>query len=432
VSGRLAELRAFYASIPQRERLAVAAAMLVTTAIVVAYVLANHPNSLAGDQREYHDMGIFFTDGKPWWGLEPFDEAHPSAYRPPAYPLWVGFWYTLLGASPTKLAIVQSLLAALTVLLSWALARRLFGPRPAIATAWVVAVFPFVWEWFGLLYTEVLAIPVVTLTILLFLERQPTRALAVWIGALMGIGLLIRPTSVFLFAGVAASFILAVGLRRGAGLTALAVGVAALVIVPWTVRNYAVTDGFIPLSAQDGALHGTFNETSANDPRFPYAWRPDTPENQEILAGPTLNDFEYRSELIDLGLDHLADHPEALAEALYWNGLSRFWDIRRPSNSTFEAPFEGRSKTVTSIGLAMHYVLLPLALVGLWRHRRRRSLAIPVLAIAVAATVVFTVAAGTRYRAPLEPLIVTMAVAAFVAPRTESAAATPTRLSPAA
>ena len=40
---------------------------------------------------------------------------------------------------------------------------------------------------------------------------------------------------------------------------------------------------------------------------------------------------------------------------------------------------------------------------------------IPLLAMALAASVVFTVASATRYRAPLEPLLAMLAVAA-VAP----------------
>jgi len=51
--------------------------------------------------------------------------------------------------------------------------------------------------------------------------------------------------------------------------------------------------------------------------------------------------------------------------------------------------------------------------VGLWRLRRRRELVLPVLAMALAASVVFTVAAATRYRLPLEPLIVILACAAL-------------------
>jgi 4-amino-4-deoxy-L-arabinose transferase-like glycosyltransferase len=421
VSGRLEDLRSFYASIPRRERLAVAAAMAIALALVVVYVVATRPNSLAGDQREYHDMAVLFTQGKPWWGFAPSGIEHASAYRPPAYPLWAGFWYEVLGANTTRLLLVQSLLAPLTVLLSWVMARRLFGPRAALATAFVVAVFPLVWEWFGLLYTEALAIPLMVLTLLLFLERPPSPKLAAGVGALMGLAMLIRPTSVFVFAGILAAFVIAAGWRRGALLTAASVGVAALVILPWTIRNFVVTDEFVPLSAQDAALHGTFNDLSANHPTAPYAWQPSTPEVEALLRkNPEISDAEYRSELIDLGTEYIGDHPLSVVEAFYWNGLTRFWDVRRPGNALDEVPFEGRSKAVTTIGLVMYYVLLPLAIVGLWRHRRRSSLVIPVLALALGASVVFTVASGTRYRAPLEPLVAMMAVAAFIPPRTET------------
>jgi hypothetical protein len=40
-----------------------------------------------------------------------------------------------------------------------------------------------------------------------------------------------------------------------------------------------------------------------------------------------------------------------------------------------------------------------------------------VLALALAASVVFTIDAGTRYRAPLEPLIAVLACSAVLVPR---------------
>ena len=47
---------------------------------------------------------------------------------------------------------------------------------------------------------------------------------------------------------------------------------------------------------------------------------------------------------------------------------------------------------------------------------------IPLLAMALAASIVFTVASATRYRAPLEPLLAILAVAA-VAPAARARAA---------
>jgi hypothetical protein len=157
-------------------------------------------------------------------------------------------------------------------------------------------------------------------------------------------------------------------------------------------------------------LYGTFNSTSANDPVFPYAWRDDPPNVRRLLdPRHPLPDVTLRSRLIHAGVSYISAHPASVFEAFFWNGLSRLWDIRRRSRSLAEVPFEGRSRLVTNLGLDVYDVLLPLALVGLWRLRRRRALVWGVLALALAASVVFTVDSGTRYRAPLEPLIVVLA-----------------------
>ena len=107
--------------------------------------------------------------------------------------------------------------------------------------------------------------------------------------------------------------------------------------------------------------------------------------------------------------DYIADHPFSVVEAFHWNGLTRFWDARRPRHVVAEVSFEARSATVTWIALVMYWVLLAAALVGLWRLRRGPRLRWPLVALPVAASVVVTTEAHTRYRAPLEPLIVVLA-----------------------
>ena len=122
-----------------------------------------------------------------------------------------------------------------------------------------------------------------------------------------------------------------------------------------------------------------------------------------------LSDVTLRARLIQAGTTYIEHHPASVPAAFFWNGLSRLWDVRRQSRALVDVPFEGRSRLVSQIGLDMYYVLLPLALVGLYRARRQRAMVLGVLAFALGASIVFTVEAGTRYRAPLEPLIATLA-----------------------
>jgi 4-amino-4-deoxy-L-arabinose transferase-like glycosyltransferase len=402
-------------AVPRRELVLLVAAMAAGVAIMAAYVIARRHHALLGDEVEYDLEGRFFTTGHWWWSTTPFGVAHASAWKAPLYPAWVGFWYAVLGDSPTRVEIVQALLAPATIGMTWLLARRMFSPGVAVLSAWVVAVFPLVWEFNALLYSESLATPAVLLLLVLVLGREPTRMRSLAVGLVLGVNLLIRPSSVLLLAGIAAAWIVASGLRRGVVMAAISLLAAIAVVAPWTIRNQVVTGGFVPISVQDsGTLAGTFNPTSANDPVYPYAWRFDTPEQRRIYdPAHRVDDAELRARLQRVARRYVSDHPLSVLEAFYWNGLTRFWDVRRPGHAMNEVAPQGRSRKVAAIGLAMYYVILVLAILGLWRCRRRPEILFPIIALAVAASVVFTAEAATRYRAPLEPLIVIMACSVF-------------------
>ena len=396
------------------EARALALLMGAGVALRVVVALLTEDRVLLGDQPEYHATGMLFADGNPFWGVAPTGEPHESVWKAPLYGAWVGVWYTVLGEYPLRVEIVQAVLGVATIALTWLLGRRLFGRGVALAAAAVVTVYPFAWQLGGELYPEAVAVPLVTLTLWAFLTREPTPKLATGLGALMGVNLLLRPTSVALFAGVLVAFVVASGLRRGLAMTGLAVALAALVISPWTIRNAVVADAFVPISVQDAAIYGTFNEHSAADPKLPWAWRAITPFTLRMLEErPRPGEVELRRRLYDRALDYIGEHPDSVPKAFFWNGITRLWDVRRPSYVLEETKFDGRSRKLATAGLAMYWILLPLALVGLVLARGRRELVLPVLAIALAASVVYTLNSGTRYRAPLEPLIVVLACSPF-------------------
>lgn len=414
--GRVQALKEWWGGVDRGERLLVGAAMALGAAIVVAYVLATRPNELGGDQVVYDAYGRFWADGRLWWSELPYGIPHASAWKAPLYPAWVGIVYSILGEGPAKVAILQGLIfAPLTVLAAWLLARRLFGRRTAIATAFAVAAFPLSWEYIGLLYPEAMAIPLALVALNLFLERPPTARLAIATGATIAVAMLVRPNMLFLFAGALAAWWIAAGPRRAFVALGIGVATAALIVAPWTIRNLSAADGFVPISIQDAAAYGTFNEVSANDPDRPYEWRAFYEPLPEVLRDPGTSDAALRRELIGEATGYISEHPFSVVEAFYWNGLVRFWDLRPPGGAVDDALPGGQSEPVVIGGFVLYWVALALALWCLWTFRRRIALVVPLLAIAVAASVTVIPDAATRYRAPLEPAIAMLACAAVLA-----------------
>lgn len=409
-----------------RELAVLVAIVLAGLALRVAYVLVTHDHPLVGDEPEYNSEARFIADGKWFWTTVPYGIPHASMWKAPGYPAFLGVLYSLFGVGPFGARFLQSFVGAITIVLTFMLGRRLLGPRSGLAAAAIVAVYPLAWQFDVLLYPESLAAPLMIGLLLLFLERDASPRLAALAGVVAAVGILVRPTSFFVLPAVALTWLLTSPGRRGALCAAITVLAAVVVVAPWTIRNHHVSGGFIPVSIQDAALYGTFNDDAAHDPVYPWAWRPLPSRDRDIVASiarvtaarttspakadPPLSDLQFRRELIERGRRYIADHPSSLVKAFFWNGLSRYWDVRRPQRVIDDA-VDGRSKAVTGIGIAIYYVLFPLALLGLWRLRSRRALVLPILLLALGASVVFTTASGTRYRAPLEPLIAVLACA---------------------
>jgi 4-amino-4-deoxy-L-arabinose transferase-like glycosyltransferase len=391
------------------------AAVALGLLVRIAYAIATHDQSLAGDQLEYHQQGVFFTEGHWWWSRAPFGIPHPSLWKAPLYPLWVGALYSVGGIHPGWVKTAQVVFGVAVIVLTWMLARRLFGPRAATAAAFLVAIYPMAFQFEELLYSEAIATPLLLCVLLLAWTRTPTPRRAVLTGAVLGVAMLTRPSFGMLGAGILVAWIALAGWRRGIGLTVVAGLVAALVIAPWTIRNHHVDGGFTPISIQDAALYGVFNDEAAHDKEHPWAWRPVPKGDLSILRART-SDHEFGARLRKLGRDYIRKHPSSVVKAFYWNGINRTFDVRTPPSAQYEAPFEGRIGWFSKLGAWCYLFVALAALAGLWRHRARRGLVLAVLALFLATAVAYTGDGGTRYRAPLEPLFAILAVAAFVSP----------------
>ena len=406
-----------------------AAVCAAAVAVRLAYVLITADHQLAGDEVEYDTQGRLAAAGD-WLHTRCCSGVpHVSLQKMPAYPLWVSLIYTAFGPDPDRVFAAQALLAPATIVLVWLLGRRLFGAGVGLAAAAVVAIHPGTWQFELRLYSEALATPLTLLALLVVLGRPSARvtvARAATAGGVIGLGVLVRPTALFLLAGAAVCWWAAAGARRGTALLGVTVAVAVLVVAPWTIRNAVVEpDHFVPLSVQAGGGYGTFNPDAAADPVSPYGWRPVPARDVDLFrASPPLSDGELYAAFTRRTRAYVAAHPESVPLAFFWNGITRTWDLRRPGNILPQARYEGLTREVLLVAMVGWWLLLPAALAGLvlaWRDGRR-ELVLAVAALALALSVLTTSDGRTRYRAPLEPLVVVLACGAVAAIRAKRSA----------
>jgi 4-amino-4-deoxy-L-arabinose transferase-like glycosyltransferase len=164
-----------------------------------------------------------------------------------------GLWQLTGGQRYLPLQILQVILDSLTALLVWKIAMQLFKRRrAALLAAALYALYPPL-AWLSVdPYNDIWAVDftvALTAATLIAIESQHRRRWLVLCGTLAGVGGYFRPNLLVVPAVLALGTIPLAGWR-----TALRGGVcvtliAALLTVPWTVRNYAEFHAFIPTNS---------------------------------------------------------------------------------------------------------------------------------------------------------------------------------------
>ena len=192
------------------------------------------------------------------------DHDIPTALFPPGYPAVLGalFWLVIRSPLPDNLlAAAVSLNVALsvaTVLLAFEIARRLFDVRVGLVSAALLAVYPNLIYHTATLHWETTFIFIAMAALLVLLRRPwsqgqvPTRTL-LGFAVLLGFSVLIRPMSLGIVAALfVASLVAGAGLRRALVQCGIVIGVVALMVLPWTVRNIVKMHSPVVISTEVG------------------------------------------------------------------------------------------------------------------------------------------------------------------------------------
>ena len=196
---------------------------------------------LAGDETYYVTLADAVASG----------DGHPSAWRPPLYTFFLG---VVIWVWPTLTAVrgVQIALSLVAVAAIHDVAQRRYGPRAAVVSGLACALCPTLVHYTHFLWSEALAAPLCA-GFIWWIDRFDrggrlrdlfaagavlgamalTKQIWVYFGAIVCVRLLFRPERGLRPAGAAiATFSLAV----------------IVVVLPWTVRNFALSGNVVLIS----------------------------------------------------------------------------------------------------------------------------------------------------------------------------------------
>ena len=348
---------------------------------------------------------------------------HPSTERSPLYPLFLAAVYLVSGYNSLHARLALSVVGSITCVLTAAIARDLFGRRAGLLAGLIAATYSQLFIFDAWMYSESFAICLFTACcfVVMRVVRRPVGWHWLLAGGLLGLVALARPNGIYAWIAVAVWAIVAVrtrmvSLRRGALGVALFTLGCAIVLAPWTLRNYIVTGGaFAPFTTGGGeVIAGAYNDGAYSFPEYQGGWvnalliPSEAPVFKAFPAdcwGPC--EVRRNGAGTQLGLHWLATHLRDMPRLLVYR-MRQLWTPASP-------PGEAGMPIWRPFAVLYPTLVLLLAAVGAsallrrWREPIARDALVPVTfaATVVAGALIFY--GSPRMRSPMEPLLVVAA-----------------------
>lgn len=294
-----------------RQRRWIVAAVVAAFALRAAFALCYWTDQpLTHDEREYLALARSLARGDGY--RYPADEASPGTGqqfgRAPGYPAFLSTFIVAAPAEhvPRRVQIVQAGVGAIGVWLMALIAGRAGGARAGAAAAAIAAVYPpLVWSPAYALSETLFSTVALGAALLLTplsgdRERWPV---AFFAGLITGAAILIRPVMLF-FLPLAAAWM---ATKRAYASAAILVVSAALVVLPWTIRNHRVYGRWIAVASEGGVTFWTGNHPLAKG-------------EGDLAANPELKRAEIAFRAAHPGLTSEQLEPLYYRDALAWIG----------------------------------------------------------------------------------------------------------------
>lgn len=370
---------------------------------------------LFGDSESYWVLGRTIAHGGP------YQIGEARVFRTPGYPVLLAPLFFLPGEEPSVIwaRAESALFGTLSVAGVWWLGRRLFGARAGLLAASIAAVYPGAVAMGVLVLSEAPFCPLMLLHLILWTAAwqagsgKRVAVLSACAGLVGGAATLVRP-SWLLFT----PFAVIVGLISGDRRRHFRIGVAmlaglVLAMMPWWIRNAAVTGRFVPTTLQVGAsLYDGWNPEATGASDMAFVGRIAEAELHQPTGGPDVahDSFEYRLDrrLRAESLAWARSHPGRVA-ALVGVKAARTWNFW-PNEAAFSAWH------LRLAVLCTYVPVMVLAVVGAWKTIHRGWPYVLCWLPAVYFTLLHVVfVSSIRYRQPAMLTLMVLAAGAIVA-----------------
>jgi hypothetical protein len=211
--------------------------------------------------RRYDESALSILQGDGILFPRVWDPARTGlASRPPGYPMFLASVYAIFGRSFPIVAAVQDLLTSSAVLIVFALAHRLYGMFAGVTAGVLAAISPHLSATSNLILADAIASLPLLAAFWVALDAVQARSShrhqwlrMVAIGALIGLGVWLRPNVILLGPFSALTLFILLGRnKRALAMAGLVAVVSMLVVAPITLRNWLVFGEFVPVSINGG------------------------------------------------------------------------------------------------------------------------------------------------------------------------------------
>lgn len=366
--------------------LVVGLSALVVRVLYVLVVLRDY--SPVSDALHYHTLAAQIGEGRGMVHDFPFGYPHPTAFRPPLYPLLLGAVYAVTGP---RLGVAEALnvtLGAGVVVLATLLSWRLAGWRAGMTTGVLAAVYPPLLFNDGPPLSEPLGLLTLLATVLLLLDGRAAGA-----GVTSGLLVLTRPSAQLFVVALTAWVLWRLGWRRAISYVA----VVAVVLAPWVLRNWLLLGAPVIVTSNGFNLNAIYSpEAKASggfvdgffDPRF-----------AGLRAGIG-NEAELDAVFMRHALASLREDPAHVLR-IAPGGLQNVLEPRPGRNDVAEAN-DGRDLRLQHLSVPFAWYVLVAGTVGLWTLRHRPGVGPLVLAAVMFPALSMVTVATPRQRVPLD------------------------------